>query len=115
MTSLSSFVLTQPLFSGRKSELPEGFDEWTPQMKLVVDIDKKERERVRKKAKRAQHKEEFVALQRHVTNLQNEVTTFSVQNQALVHVYSRAILVHSRVHSRVIALLIGDDGTATPT
>ena len=64
----------------------EGFDEWTPEMKLAADIDKKEVRRVRKKAKRAQHKEEFIGLQHRAANLQVEVATFSLQKQALVQV-----------------------------
>ena len=74
--------MTQFPFSGRKNKLPEGYHEWTPQMKLAVDVDKKETERVRKRAKRAQHKAEFVALQQRAANLQNEVVTLSLQKQA---------------------------------
>ena len=75
--------MTQLLFSGRKTKLLEGYHEWTPQMKLAVDADKKETERVRKRAKRAQDKAEFVALQQRAASLQNEVCTLSLQKQAL--------------------------------
>ncbi len=69
----------------RKTRLREAFGQWTTEVESVIHVpDKKEKEVLRQRLKRAKRNDDFAALQNRVANLANEVATISLQNQSLV-------------------------------